>query len=198
MVKTVETSCWSPFPPLLLGIPPPTQCQNRTPSGTESQTEMCQTPTHPSLPDGAETGTAAGTQTLVVECPEEGVAVRALKQGILDLHLPPAQLLAASKPLGQREDALTLFHLLLDGMEPVLRGLRGRSQPRALEDRHSFAQAPDLHCQSPVTYPEAWRGVSTPISISIRIPRIHFSEAVAGFSFLKFSSRISGRCFCLR
>jgi len=85
-------------------------------------------------------GTALSPQTLVVECPEEGVAVCSLKEGIFNLHLPPAQLLAASKPLRQSKYALTLFHLLLDGMESVLRGLRGCSQSRALEDSHSFAQ----------------------------------------------------------
>lgn len=89
---------------------------------------------------GAKAGTVLNLQTLVVERSEEGVAVCSLKEGIFNLHLPPAQLLAASKPLGQSEYALTLFHLLLDGMESVLCGLWGCSQPRALEDRHSFAQ----------------------------------------------------------
>lgn len=55
-----------------------------------------------------------------------------------------------------------------------------------------------LALPEPSDTPQQLEGHSTPISISIGIPRIHFSEAVAGFSFLKFSSRICGRCFHLR
>lgn len=95
------------------------------------------TPTHAS---SLQWSKGKNPRTLVVERPEEGVPVCSLEEGVFNLHLPPAQLLAASKPLGQSEYALTLFYLLLDGMESVLRGLWRCSQPRALEDRNSFAE----------------------------------------------------------
>lgn len=97
-------------------------------------------PHTPALCNGAKARTVLSPRTLVVERPEEGVPVCSLEEGVFNLHLPPAQLLAASKPLGQSEYALTLFYLLLDGMESVLRGLWRCSQPRALEDRNSFAE----------------------------------------------------------
>lgn len=63
--------------------------------------------------------------TLVVECPQEGVTVRPLEERILNLHLPPAQLFAASKPLRQGQNALALCYLLLDGSQPFPHGFRG-------------------------------------------------------------------------
>lgn len=78
---------------------------------------------------------ALSSQTFVVEGPEEGVSVCALEKGVLNLHLPPAQLLAARKPLRQRQDAPALLQLLLDGIESLLRGLGGCPQPRALENK---------------------------------------------------------------
>ena len=75
---------------------------------------------------------------MVVQRPQEGVPVRSLEESILDLHLPPAQLLAASKPLGQLQDALPLVHLLLDGVEALLHGFGGRSEPGVLQERNRY------------------------------------------------------------
>lgn len=117
---------------------------------------MCWAPTQPGCVLGAEAGGALSTQTFVVESPEEGVSVCPLEKGVLDLHLPPAQLLAAREPLRQRQDAPPLLQLLLDGIQPLLRGLRGCPQPRALQNKHGSAQeghGPPLQRVSNVTAP---------------------------------------------
>lgn len=75
---------------------------------------------------------------MVVQRPQEGVAVRALEERVLDLHLPAAQLFAACKPLRQLQDALPLVHLLLDGIEALPSGFGGRSQPGLLQERERY------------------------------------------------------------
>lgn len=93
-------------------------------------------PVIPSLPTKQPQEQKGWGHTLVVQRPQEGVPVRSLEESVLDLHLPPAQLLAASKSLGQLQDALPLVHLLLDGVEALLHGFGGRSQPGALQERN--------------------------------------------------------------